>query len=333
MKRRASGEITENEVTLSKPKETGRSGRRESQASFPEEDSIRLEITEQLLSDLRRSHPHDGIYSNSDVNPASYYHNVDSSTFVSGEPYLAYPHLNDANSQGQELGFEHYSVQQTCEDGSQRISNYRHMFQATASQASTTTLVAPTPDAVYFYGPQIPQVQHTTYNCVDGSANYQPGPVFSPQRTEYQDDEFDFSYMEFLNSGGILMMPEDTPASEATPVPKAIPVPEVIHTAKPPKTQKRKEKKEGGAPPAVNVNDNDNNPAPATRDGRWCPWPGCKRKTPFSKGHNLLQHRRDVHKEDIPILKYRFGCPPPNDPSRRMQQHGRRGVETATGEK
>ncbi|KAH0602374.1 uncharacterized protein H6S33_008713 [Morchella sextelata] len=60
-----------------------------------------------------------------------------------------------------------------------------------------------------------------------------------------------------------------------------------------------------------------------------CTHPECKRTKGFTRKHNLTQHRRLVHKEPIPIVRYRWGIPPEGDSGRKTQR--RRGA-TAGGD-
>lgn len=70
-----------------------------------------------------------------------------------------------------------------------------------------------------------------------------------------------------------------------------------------------------------------NNPVPAgsTTGAKFrCTHPKCKRTKGFTRKHNLTQHRRLVHKEPIPIIRYRWGTPPEGDSGRKTQR--RRGA-------
>ncbi|KAH0602372.1 uncharacterized protein H6S33_008711 [Morchella sextelata] len=311
MKRRASGEITEDEAALSNPRETGHAGWKNRQASASEEEKI-PSITEDLLGDLYHSplsSGQDGVHFNSGVIYAGFYPNasfyltVDSPQFV---PLSCMGHenlrINGASVQGQELGFENYTALQTW-DGSQLVSNRHHtLLAADISQASAAVhAAAPTPAAGSpFYGPHVTQQNfqgyHPRYDFGDDPVNYLLGPVFPRQSEVHQYGNHRFqpglSFTDFLNSDEPILVAEATPAPKAIPtatsVPQATPPPKAIPTANPPKKQKRKKKEE---------------------------------KRSFL--------RRQVHKEDIPIRKFRFGPPPPDDPTRRTQRHGKRGVETA----
>lgn len=327
MKNRASGEIRESEAALSNLRRTGEAGWGSRQESMSE-DKIILN----LLRDLQHSPLNggqDGVHYNSGVN--STYPNVD---FPPPTPlsYLGYPNLpvNDASFQDQELDLGSYSALEIW-DGSQRVSNSRHTLLATSTSQTSAAATAAAPIPASFPGPHDIQqnVQGQRHDFSDEPVNYhQPGPVSSHQGVvdPYGDDIFqpNSSFMWF-NSDEDIHAPEATSLPEATPVPKAIP------TANPSKKQKRKKKEEKRILPAVNVSNNNNNPASETPEDFFCHWLNCKHPEPFSKRHNLLQHRRRVHGEVIDIKKFRFGTPPPGDPTRRPQRLGKKRAQvTAT---
>ncbi|KAH8150649.1 uncharacterized protein LAJ45_05345 [Morchella importuna] len=327
MKSRASGRITENEAALSNLRGTGPAGWGSSQASASEDKIFSIE--HDLLRDLHPSPlkgDQDGVHYNPGVNSTDFYPDID----FPPPPHLSHLghqnlRVNGASFQGQASGLASCAALGAW-SGDQLVSNSSHAILAAAtSQASAAAVASAFPTPGSFYGSHGIQqnLQGQLYDFGDDSVGYQqPGLVYSYQRAVYPYEDHRFqpghSFTDFLYSD------ESIHVLEATPVPEAIPVPKAIPTANPRKKQERKKKEEREVLPVVNVSNNNNNPAPETPEILLCHWSNCNHTKPFSKRHNLLQHRRKVHGEVIPIRRFRFGVPPPDDPTRITQQLGRR---------
>lgn len=158
-------------------------------------------------------------------------------------------------------------------------------------------------------GSSVYATRNGRFDLVVGS---EPGPSQLPARqSQYnsteQHNNSHSSYTELPNN--------DSPLVSSNPA----------FMTPPPEPNENGEGRKGEEPLPGN-----NNPAPAgSRIGAMfrCTHPECKRTKDFTRKHNLTQHRRKVHKELIPIVRYRWGTQPEGDSERRTQR--RRG-ETAS---
>ncbi|KAI5840793.1 hypothetical protein DFP73DRAFT_586723 [Morchella snyderi] len=178
--------------------------------------------------------------------------------------------------------------------------------------ATPTTTNPPKHEAQNFQqessGSSVYATRNGRFDLVVGS---EPGPSQLPARqSQYnsteQHNNSHSSYTELPNN--------ESPLVSSNPV----------FMTPPPEPNENGEGRKGEEALPVN-----NNPVPAgSMIGAMfrCTHPECKRTKGFTRKHNLTQHRRQVHKEPIPIVRYRWGTQPEGNSGRRTQR--RRG-ETA----